>query len=92
LEHVGQCITREQVVQKQDEINTALKRITEKGIVHGDLRLPNIMIDKENNIRIIDFGMSEVEGGIIEVFSIDSDVQMELIISIDSVAKDSPLY
>jgi hypothetical protein len=50
------------------------------------------MIDKENNIRIIDFEMSEVEGGIIEVFSIDSDVQMELIISIDSVAKDSPLY
>jgi serine/threonine protein kinase len=79
LENVGKSITSEQAVQKHDEINTALQRIHEKGIVHGDLRLPNILVDEDNNVRIIDFGMSlKQEGGdIIESFSLDSDVNME---------------
>jgi serine/threonine-protein kinase len=65
-------------VQKHDEINTALQRIHEKGIVHGDLRLPNILVDENNIVRIIDFGMSvKQEGDIIESFSLDSDVHME---------------
>jgi len=78
LENVGKSITSEQAVQKHDEINTALQRIHEKGIVHGDLRLPNILVDENNIVRIIDFGMSvKQEGDIIESFSLDSDVHME---------------
>jgi hypothetical protein len=78
LENVGKSITREQAEQKHDEINAALQRIHENGVVHGDLRLPNILIDKENNFRIIDFGMSsKQEGNITETFLLDSNVQME---------------
>jgi hypothetical protein len=78
LENVGKSITREQAEQKHDEINAALQRIHENGVVHGDLRLPNILIDKENNVRIIDFGMSsKQEGNITETFLLDSNVQME---------------
>ena len=78
LENVGKSITREQAEQKHDEINTALQRIHENGILHGDLRLPNILIDKENKVRIIDFGMSsKQEGNITETFSLNSDVYME---------------
>jgi serine/threonine protein kinase len=78
LENVGKSITREQAEQRHDEINTALQRIHEKGVVHGDLRLPNIVIDQDNKVRIIDFGMSSKQDEIItETFSLDSDADME---------------
>lgn len=31
-----------------------------KGVIHKDLKLKNIMIDKLNKVRIIDFGCSEI--------------------------------
>lgn len=74
LENAGKCITREQAEQRQSEIDTALQQIHGKGIEHNDLRLPNILIDEQNKIRIIDFGMSLFQdGNIDETFFPDDD-------------------
>jgi serine/threonine protein kinase len=57
LENVGRQITREECNSRRTEIETILKKFRVGGIVHEDLRLPNIMIDDNNQVRIIDFGM-----------------------------------
>jgi Kae1-associated kinase Bud32 len=33
----------------------SLKQVHEKGVMHGDLKLDNIMVSSDNKIRIIDF-------------------------------------
>ena len=78
LENVGSSITREKAIEKQYEIDEALRQIHAKGIVHNDLRLPNILINSEDKISIIDFGMSlSLEGEIVEKFQIiESDIEM----------------
>ncbi|KAI3658610.1 hypothetical protein MP638_006392 [Amoeboaphelidium occidentale] len=63
LENVGRCITSDEFQMRKDEVYEAIKKINDLGIMHGDLRLPNIMVDQENCIRIIDFGFSEKVGG-----------------------------
>jgi len=41
------------------QIADGLLAIHQQGIVHRDLKLANIMLDEENNIRIMDFGLSK---------------------------------
>lgn len=40
------------------QILDALDHIHSHGIIHGDIKTPNILIDKHDNIQIIDFGSS----------------------------------
>jgi len=40
------------------QIIEALSYIHSKGIVHRDIKLDNILIDLQNNIKICDFGVS----------------------------------
>ncbi len=40
------------------QILEALNHIHSKRVAHRDLKLDNIMIDKELNVRIIDYGMA----------------------------------
>jgi serine/threonine protein kinase len=78
LEFVGRSITKGEAIGKKLEIDNTVKQIHAKGIVHNDLRLPNILLDSQGMIRIIDFGMSaESEGEITETFEVDSDAEME---------------
>lgn len=78
LEHAGQSISKDGAIAKKDEINGVLKLIRAEGIIHNDLRLPNILIDEQGKIKIIDFGMStEAEDDEPnETFEIDSDTEM----------------
>jgi len=39
------------------QILSALNHLQKRGVCHRDLCLDNIMVDEENNIRIIDFGL-----------------------------------
>ena len=46
------------VIQKWlDTIQTTIGRVHELGIVHGDIRASNILIDPAAQVRIIDFGL-----------------------------------
>lgn len=38
-----------------DVVEASVKRLHGKGFVHGDLRLPNIMMGPDNSIKLIDF-------------------------------------
>jgi serine/threonine protein kinase len=44
-----------------NQIIEGLKHIHSIGYVHGDLTLNNILVNKEDNIKIIDFGFSKLE-------------------------------
>lgn len=71
LENFGRCITSDEFQMRKDEVYEAIEKINDLGIMHGDLRLPNIMVDHENRIRIIDFGFSEeADGPIVEMVNL----------------------
>ncbi len=40
------------------QIVEGVKYIHEKNYYHGDLKLENIVIDKDGHVRIIDFGLA----------------------------------
>lgn len=43
-------------------LTQAVKLINEKNIVHCDLKLDNILVDTNGGIKIIDFGIAQVDG------------------------------
>lgn len=45
------------------QINTALAALHDVGIIHKDLKPPNIMLTDSGDIALIDFGISSVQGG-----------------------------
>ncbi|KAJ3004443.1 UNVERIFIED_CONTAM: hypothetical protein HDU68_005103 [Siphonaria sp. JEL0065] len=76
LEYVGRKLSSEEFVSRRQDVEEVLNLVHSKGVQHGDLRLPNIMIDDDSNkIRLIDFGMSSIisDGEICDVFEIDEE-------------------
>ncbi|GEL76965.1 serine/threonine protein kinase [Tenuibacillus multivorans] len=39
-----------------------LKYLHERGIVHGDIRIPNVLIDDNNRVSLVDFGLADWAG------------------------------
>lgn len=56
----GNCITEEELNERREEFNECLLKIHNLGVKHGDLRLPNILINSKNEILIIDFWLSSI--------------------------------
>jgi len=48
------------------EIATGLQAIHEVGIIHRDLKTPNIMLDSRGVVRLMDFGVAKISGGLSE--------------------------
>ena len=46
----------------------AVKFCHEKGIIHRDIKLENIMIDEKYNIKLIDFGLSVIKETEFDIF------------------------
>jgi TolB-like protein/Tfp pilus assembly protein PilF/tRNA A-37 threonylcarbamoyl transferase component Bud32 len=45
------------------QVAEGLKAAHEKGVVHRDIKPANIMLNREGQVRITDFGLASVEGG-----------------------------
>lgn len=61
---LGKAINENIYINKKKaakQIIKGLKYIHSFGYIHGDLTLNNILIDKESNIKVIDFGLSRLE-------------------------------
>lgn len=55
-----QSISLNETVQIIQQIASGLSFAHSKGIVHRDLKLANILIDNQNNMRLADFGIAHV--------------------------------
>lgn len=75
LENVGKHVTMDQFEARKTDIDFAVQKLHDLNVEHGDLRLPNITIDSNNNIRIIDFGMSRIvdKSTIIDPYQIEDE-------------------
>jgi len=52
-----------EVLNVAAQIAEGLKAAHEKGVVHRDVKPANIMLNREGQVRITDFGLASVEGG-----------------------------
>jgi Nif-specific regulatory protein len=59
------------------QLLSAIQYIHHKGLVHRDLKPTNILITKENQVKLLDFGFSESVRGFSEIFdfSVASDIK-----------------
>ena len=59
MKRTGKPLTEQEVLNFLPQILDALKTVHNAGIWHLDLKPANIMVDKSNNVRLIDFGASK---------------------------------
>ena len=59
MKRTGKPLTEQEVLKFLPQILDALKTVHNAGIWHLDLKPANIMVDKSNNVRLIDFGASK---------------------------------
>ncbi len=57
-------LTKKKVCDIGKQIASALKEMHERGLIHRDVKLENILIDKNGKIKLIDYGLSRsLRGG-----------------------------
>ena len=59
LKRTGQPMTEAEVNEMLPQVLDALKTVHDAGIWHLDLKPANIMVDKNGNVKLIDFGASK---------------------------------
>ncbi len=62
-DHQPDHIPIDQIIHIAIQITEGLQAAHEKGIVHRDIKSSNIMIDGRGRVKIMDFGLAKVRGG-----------------------------
>jgi len=52
-----------EVLNISAQVGEGLKAAHEKGVIHRDIKPANIMLSREGQVRIMDFGLASLEGG-----------------------------
>ena len=60
----SKSLSMEQVIEYAIQIGTAMQAAHEKGIVDRDIKSDNIMINKTDQIRVMDFGLAKLRGSV----------------------------
>jgi serine/threonine protein kinase/Tfp pilus assembly protein PilF len=58
----GNDLTTDEKVEISADIAEGIKAAHQKGIVHRDIKSRNIMVDSSNGVKIMDFGLAQLEG------------------------------
>ncbi len=56
----GERVTNDMLIRWTHQICQALAYVHNKGLIHCDLKPANILLDEQNNVRVVDFGQSRV--------------------------------
>jgi len=62
LERFSKNISLKKAVKYSLDVLFGLKELHEKNIVYHDLKIQNMVLDQEDNVRIIDFGLAKILG------------------------------
>ncbi|ANE46965.1 hypothetical protein SY83_12545 [Paenibacillus swuensis] len=62
----GRTFTEAEIVHFMLRLSDIVKYIHAQGIVHLDLRIPNVIVSEEDRLHVIDFGLARMIGDAIE--------------------------
>ena len=57
-------ITLDNIIFIMKQMVTSMRMFDEKGFYHGGIRLDNILVDENHNIKIYDLGITKANGGV----------------------------
>lgn len=60
----GKKMSFKRILKIAQDVARALNWLHHKGIIHRDLKTANILLDKNNNVKIADFGLAHIKSGV----------------------------
>ena len=76
---INHALNRRQIIELMQVICRAVQYAHQKGIIHRDLKPSNIMVDKEGQPHVMDFGLAKA-------------IEGDIAVSIDGEAAGTPIY
>ncbi len=58
----GKAVTTRDVLDFVPQVGEALQHAHEQGVVHRDVKPENIIVDRRNRVRLVDFGLAKLFG------------------------------